>query len=237
MFIRPVGVCVLPALGWRLVRAGVSVRTVLLGGLALLPGALGVTVWGTRNYRLFGEFVWFTTNLGHHNAYDFDIPADYAFAKLRAEGLNEAQINRELLRWELDGIRNNPVGALWLWCRRAADLFSLHPAWELEKVTWKWILNPRKSLTARLYRAWYAHYLATYTLAACGAAVLLLRRRRLGGLWSLLLCYVAIHAAFSRGDIRLAAPIYPILCVLAGGLWAALVEYGRTRLAPSGRQA
>ena len=59
-------------------------------------------------------------------------------------------------------------------------------------------------------------------LAACGSLVILLRRLRLGAprlgvLWALLGLYVVVHGAVSRGDLRLAEPLYPVLCLLASG--------------------
>ncbi|GAG00980.1 unnamed protein product, partial [marine sediment metagenome] len=67
-------------------------------------------------------------------------------------------------------------------------------------------------------------YYATYILAACGAVLLALRRRGLAGLWSLMLFYVVIHALVSRGDIRLVAPLYPLMCILAGAFYALILE-------------
>jgi hypothetical protein len=201
-------------------------REVLLLGLALLPSVASVSAWAMRNDRLFGEPVLFTTNLGHHNAWDFGLHADRAFAHFRAQGLNEAQINRALLRSEWEIALAHPLSWLVTYVERVGQLFSLTPAWEVENL-WGAILKPEASWAGRLFRASYAQYYVTYALAGAGALVLGWQRRGLAGLWSLLLFYVVTHALVSRGDIRFIAPMYPIMCVLAGGLYAAAWEHVR----------
>lgn len=219
LFVRPVTICVYAALLWRFLRARPTTRGALLVAVALLPGAAGVSAWAARNYSLFGVFVPFTTNLGHHNAWDYGLNADLEFARLRAAGLNEGQINAELLRLERARAARHPLPWLVTCAERAAGLFSLAPAWEVREVLWKHILPPTGSWVGRAYRAAYAQYTVTYVLAAAGALALLLQRRDLRGLWEVMLLYVVVHALLSRGDIRLAAPLYPLLCLLAGEIW------------------
>lgn len=244
LFIRPVTLCVYPVMLWQFVRHlrrdGSAVRSVLPLLLIGLPAGVTLSAWAARNYRLFGEPVLFTTNLGHHNAYDFGIPADRAYAALRAEGLNEAQINQALLRAEWDIARAHPRAWLVTYAERAAALFSLAPAWELRHVLWPRVLpvEPEvpsgRRLVGWLYRASYAQYYATYALAAGGAVLLLVRRgpHGLSGLLGLAVAYVLVHAFFSRGDIRLVAPLYPVMCLFAGACWHELA--GRLRPAATG---
>ncbi|MGD8454341.1 MAG: hypothetical protein PVJ57_21215 [Phycisphaerae bacterium] len=219
LFVRPVTLCVYPVLGWRILRENRGAQRWLLLALAVLPAAAGVGAWTVRNYRLFGEIVPLTTNLGHHNAWDFGLHADHAFAELRARGLNEAQINDELVRIEREIAWAHPLPALVTYVQRAGQLFSLVPAWEVENL-WGAVLRPENSTAGKLFHALYYQYYVTYALAAAGAVVLALRRRKLGGLWLLAGTYIILHALVSRGDIRLLAPLYPVMCVLAGGLLA-----------------
>jgi hypothetical protein len=186
-----------------------------------------LAAWGVRNYRLFGQVVLLTTNLGPHNAYDFGIDKDAAFSAMREQGLNEAEINREFLRAERLIARQNPGMVLRLWLRRISNLLSPRPAWEVKGILWAHTL--KAGPVARMYRLSYAQYCVVYVLTAVGLCILALRRQRLGGLWLLLLFFIIIHAAVSRGDIRLAAPIYPIFTLIAA---AGLHAIRRRLLAP-----
>jgi hypothetical protein len=205
-------------------RGVILMRSLLLLILAVLPSAISTSLWAARNHRLFGETVWFTTNFGHHNAWDYGFHADNEFARLRAAGLNEAQINRELTRLERERALTYPVAWLITCAQRAADLFSLDPPVEVNDILWKLILNADTSSIGRLFRVSYRQYEWTYSLAACGVLLLALWRRGLSGLWSLFLSYVVVHAVLSRGDIRLLAPAYPIMCVFAAGVWMVLQD-------------
>lgn len=237
LFVRPITICVFPALLWKLTWQTRSMRSVLCLMLTVLPSAAGVAAWATRNYRLFGEFVPFATNVGHHNAFEFGLDGDLEFARLRAAGLNEAQINAALVRMERDKASAHPLRWLVTCVQRAAGLFSLEPAWEVQHVLWELMFptQPNGSLVSRLYRAAYNQYYITYALAAGGALLLAVRRRGLAGLWALMLFYVAIHAAVSRGDIRLAAPLYPLMCLLAGALVAEVFAHPQGSQAPGCR--
>ena len=227
LFIRPVTICVFPVLVLKLIRGGPTRRRAALALLATLPSVVGVSAWALRNYSLFHQFVPFTTNLGHHNAYDFGIPADWTFSQLRAEGLDEAEINSALLEMEWETAREYPQAWLVTCVQRACQLFSLKPPREVENVLWRRIMRPEESLASRLYLASYWQYAVTYILAACGAAILIMRRRKLNGLGMLFICYVVIHALVSRGDMRLLAPIYPAMCLMAAALWPTGRSAGR----------
>jgi hypothetical protein len=62
----------------------------------------------------------------------------------------------------------------------------------------------------------------TYPLAVAGALLLLRERRPLRGVWAILGSYVLGHAVVSDGNFRLAAPLYPLLCLFAGHALARL---------------
>ena len=173
----------------------------------------------------------FTTNFGHHNGWAYDLNPDELFAQLRARGLNEAQINSVLIESEARIATAYPLAWLANYVWRTAQLFSLEPADELRKVLWTRALNcgPDGPLIARFYRATYAQYYATYVLCGLGALLLVVQRRPMGGLWALALAYILIHGAVSRGDVRLIAPLYPILCVFAASLWCSLRQEIRER--------
>lgn len=226
LLVRPITVCIVPALllaAWKPVRR--NARVLVLVALALTPAVAGTASWAWRNYRVLGDPVLFTTNYGHHNAPDYGIAADEVFARLRAEGLNEAQINRELIRMEIKIAARHPFGFFMTWVTRVVQLFSLEPPWEVRNVLWKLMFPPaRHSLVASAYRWSFDQYGVTYGLAACGVVVLAWKRR-LGGLGALACSYVVIHALVSGGDLRLAAPLYPIMCVVIGGLVAMLGEH------------
>jgi hypothetical protein len=226
LFVRPITVCIVPALllaAWKHVRR--NARVLVLVGLALAPSVAATLCWAWRNYRVLGDPVLFTTSFGHHNAPDYGIAGDQVFTQLRAEGLNEAQINRELIRMEMSIAARHPFAFFMTWLTRAASLFSLKPPWEVRDLLWTRIfpLTP-PSLVATAYRWSCNQYCITYALAACGVVVLAWKRR-LGGLGTLACLYVAIHALLSRGDLRLAAPLYPLMCVVIGGLAAVIGQH------------
>lgn len=142
---------------------------------------------------------------------------------MRDRGMNEAQINTAFLREEWSRVRDRPGRWLRMWFRRVRDMFSLRSAWEVREVLWKRVLPTRRdgSVVASLYRGSYWQYYVTYPLAAVGACVLLLSRRRLCGVWMTMLCYLTIHAMISRSDIRLVAPLCPYMCLSASACWLA----------------
>jgi len=224
LFTRPITVCVLPLLVWHMLGQHSLKRGGVLLLLAVVPSAVGITLWGARNQRLFGQFVPLTTNLGHHNAWDYGLHADRVFAHLRGEGLNEAEINDVFLALEWEFVRKHPGTWVLMCLGRARDLFSLEPPPELRQVLWKRTFDCGSdgSLIGRIYRAAYSQYYITYVLAGLGVCVLAVRRHSVGGLWVVLVAYIVVHALVSRGDVRLVAPLYPIMCVLAAGTWWAV---------------
>lgn len=217
IFTRPITICLIPIAiwsaaqqqgGWRSRRAALA--------LILLPTILTTLAWGWRNYAIFGERVWTTTNLGHHNAWEFDLNADMAFALLRKDGANEAEINSAMLADQRRWAWEHPDRWLRIVAWRAVTLFSLSPPPELTNVLWKFTFPPESAgIAATVYRNLYYHYWLVYLLAPFG----LLTVRLPGGrfLIAVVLCFTLMHMLVSRGDLRLAAPLYPVLCVLIAG--------------------
>ena len=112
--------------------------------------------------------------------------------------------------------------------RRAGQLFSLRPVFEVERILWRRTFRGSNGSerAERLHKALYSQYFVVYPLAAVGAVLALRQRIRLPGVWPFLGSYVVLHALVSEGSIRFAAPIYPGLCLLAT---VTLVSRGGTR--------
>ena len=220
LLVRPITLCVFPVLVWRHLWPKPTWRCLPLLGLALLPPIVTSAGWAMRNHAVLGQHVLFTTNFGYHNAPEYGIRPDAALIYYRKQGLNEAEIDRELTRLEWGLAKADPAGWGKLWMRRVCDLFSLSPPWEVEAVLWDVVFPaaPDASWISSAYRASFDQYYVTYPLFAGSAIVMILRRRRLEGLWLLMLSYAVLHAAVSRGDMRLVAPLYPLLCALPAGL-------------------
>jgi hypothetical protein len=219
LFTRPITVCLYPIISWCVLRRGEARERVRRLGALALPTMIALSFWVWRNYAIFGESVLLATNLGHHNAWDYDLHADRAFEILRTQGLNEARINRELLAAEWQETRDDPAAAATRLLRRIRDLFSLTPPAELTTILWARTFDTGSGgpLAGEVYRVLYGHYYVSYALAAIGAVAMLARRVNTGALIGILVSYVLVHALVSRGDVRLLAPVYPILCVLAAG--------------------
>ncbi|MCC7407601.1 MAG: hypothetical protein IT442_05990 [Phycisphaeraceae bacterium] len=227
LFTRPITVFVLPLLGWKFARSGFARRQLMLAALVLMPSVVTLGWWTYRNYRLFGQVVAFTTNLGANYSMHLGINRDEWFTKMRQAGLNEAEINAEFLRMEREVCLERPGFCVSLVGRQAAGLFSIAPCFEVYYGLWEMILpgGPGSSLGAQLHRAAFRLYGPTYLLAAMGVLILAIQRKRLGGVWTLMISYVVIHAILSRGDMRYAAPIYPMMCLFAAAcLWMLSVD-------------
>ncbi|MEM7588443.1 MAG: hypothetical protein AAF560_33955 [Acidobacteriota bacterium] len=203
-----------------LLRHGVATtrgrQRVALALLAALPLVAALGLWSSRNARLFETPVLLSTNLGSHNAAAFGVDRPEVVQRGRSQGLDEAAIDR-LLRAEIgEAIRQAPWSAVDVTLRRGLQLFSIAPAWEVGFLREVTFAGPEGSpLAEAVYQALYAQYRVTYPLAALGLVVLA-ARRQLGGLGVVLIAFAAVHALVSDGNIRFAAPLYPIFCLLAG---------------------
>ena len=218
LFVRPIAVAILPVALNRLRRVRPGRRAALLAALLLAPTVLALGVWTARNYQRLGSIVILTTNLGAHNAPFFEIDRARIVSEGRQRGLNEAEINNTLLAEIGRVVARSPARAAALYARRALDLFSLGRPWEVRHLlATRTFGSPDGSPGAqRLYRALLFQYYVTYPLALAGAVLLLRERRPLGGVWAILGSFVLAHALVSDGNFRLAAPLYPLLCLFAG---------------------
>jgi hypothetical protein len=218
LFVRPIAVAVLPGALARTLRARPARRGALLAVLILAPLVLGLGAWAIRNHQRLGSVVILTTNLGTHNAPFFGIDRARIVEDGRRRGLNEAGINDALVAEIGRAIAGSPMWAAWLYAQRALDLFSLGRPWEVRALlASRTFVSPDGSPGAhRLYGTLLFQYYLTYPLALAGAILLARERRPLHGVWAILASYVLAHAVVSDGNFRLAAPLYPLLCLFAG---------------------
>jgi hypothetical protein len=246
VFFRPVAMAALPA-GWlQAWRARPGRRRAALLLLLLAPLGFGLGAWTVRNQQRLGAPVVLTTNLGAHNAPFFGIDRARVVEDARRRGLNEVGINEALLAEIRRVVAGSPAWAALLYARRAVDLFSLGRPWEVRALLATRTFAPPGGSTAahRAYGLLLFQYYATYPAALAGAILLARERRPLGGVWTVLASYVLAHAVVSDGNFRLAAPLYPLLCLFAGHAIAALVARYRgggaraaVRLTPPGAHA
>ena len=228
VFVRPIALAVAPVALARLGRRG-RVGAALL---VLAPTVLALGAWAARNHAWLGEVVVFTTNLGSHTARDFDLDRDALVRAAAAQGLNEAAINRRLLGEVGRAIRNAPQDAVLVYLRRAGELYSpRRPRDELRSVD----MAPDGGLADRVYGLLGLQYWLTYPLALAGGLLLWRERRGTGSLGALLAVFTVLHALVSRGNLRFAAPLYPLLAILGGYALARLA--GAAGVSPSAARA
>jgi hypothetical protein len=218
LFVRPIALAVLPVALVRTLRARPARRGALLAVLILAPVVLGLGAWAARNHQRLGSVVILTTNLGTHNAPFFGIDRARIVESGRRQGLNEAEINDALVAEIGRTVVSSPMWAGWLYAQRALDLFSLGRPWEVRALlASRTFASPDGSPGAhRAYGALLFQYYLTYPLALAGAILLARARRPLRGVWAILSSSVLTHAVVSDGNFRLAAPLYPLLCLFAG---------------------
>jgi hypothetical protein len=218
LFVRPIAVAVLPVALARALRARPARRGVLLAALILAPVVLSLGAWAARNHERLGSVVILTTNLGAHNAPFFGIDRARIVENGRRQGLNEAEINNALVAEIGRAVAAAPAWAAWLYAQRALDLFSLGRPWEVRSLlASRTFADADRSPGAHgAYGALLFQYYLTYPLALAGALLLARERQSLRGVWAILSSYVLAHAVVSDGNFRLAAPLYPLLCLFAG---------------------
>jgi hypothetical protein len=224
VLVRPIALAVVPLALARLARRG-QIGVALL---VLAPTVLALGAWAARNHARLGEVVVFTTNLGAHTARDFDLDREALVRAAVAEGLDEAAINRRLLGEVGRAIHEAPGRAILVYLRRAGELYSpRRPRDELRSVD----MTPDRGLADRVYGLLGLQYWLTYPLALAGGLLLWRDRRGAGGLGALLGVFTVLHALVSRGNLRFAAPLYPLLAILGGYALARLAA--ATGVSPS----
>jgi hypothetical protein len=214
-FVRPIALCVVPVALWREARREGLARAAALSCLLILPTTLALGAWGARNHARLGQVVLLSTNLGLHNSREFAIDRATLVREAVARGANEAEVNRLLLA-EIGGIvRRTPALAAGIYVRRVAEIFSpRRPRTELWRSTF-----PGRGLARgarQLYRTLALQYWITYPLAIAGAVLSLRARPEARGLLALIGSFALVHALVSHGNLRFAAPLYPLLAILAG---------------------
>jgi hypothetical protein len=228
VFVRPIAVAALPVAllqAWR-----VEPRRRVAMALLIVPLGFGLTAWSVRNHQRLDETVILTTNLGAHNAPFFGIDRARVVEDARRRGLNEAGINEVLLDEIGETVAQSPAWAAVLYVRRAVALFSLGRPWEVRALhATRTFAPPAGSALAHgAYGALLFQYYVAYPLALVGAILLAREGRALHGIWLALAIYILAHAVVSNGNFRLAAPLYPLLCLFAGYAVVSLLALSRS---------
>jgi hypothetical protein len=238
VFVRPIAVAALPAACRAAWRAKPRRRAALLL-LLVLPLGLALAAWTARNHQRLGATVILTTNLGAHNAPFFGVDRARVVEDARRRGLTEAGINEALLDEIARTVARSPAWAPVLYARRVVDLFSLGRPWEVRA-----LLAPRtfappagSAVAHGVYGALLFQYYLTYPLALGGAILLARERRPLRGVFMLVASYALAHGVVSDGNFRLAAPLYPLLCLFAGHAIARLLAWRGVAGRPARRSA
>ena len=221
IFVRPIGLALfLPALvsvtgAKELSRKAAALMLVLFA----LPAVLAVSAWTVRNYRIFGEFVPFSTNLGTHIAHDFGLKELELFGKYRAQGKNEAQINRAILDDVGKKISADPGLLFTVMGERFLGLLSTKPNWDIRDFYSKGFCTGAVNAWA-VYEISFDFYRRLMPLGWIGLIVWLIRKRKLGIPETYLAATLGLHMMLSEGNIRFAAPLYPLLCLYGADLVA-----------------
>ncbi len=215
VFVRPIAIVALVPALYHTATSTSGRRRLVLAVALILPLLAGLSLWSARNAQVLGDRVLLSTNFGSHNTASFGIDRQPLVTQARSQGLGEVAVDR-LLRVEIrQEIRSDPIAAVGIYLRRALGLFSLEPAWEVGLLRQVTFSGPEGSpLISKVYRVLYAQYYVVYPLALFGFLGLLIRRK-LGLLGWSLVAFAIVHAVVSDGNIRFAAPLYPILCLLA----------------------
>jgi hypothetical protein len=224
IFVRPIGIVLYGILGvktlvelfYARIRFG---RATVLVLLALLPTLVGLGLWSQRNYRILGHRVMFTTQAGRINARDYGLSFERVVSKLRRQGIhNEAEINNALKERVKGKMQRNPGRVLDVYARRFMQLFNLRGAVDRRALHFNVLFNTPQSpwwLEPAMV-VLYGQYYIIYGLAAAAPFILIAQHRRWLDLALVILVFAGVHAGVSKGNIRFAAPFFPILVMLAG---------------------
>jgi hypothetical protein len=213
---RPISVFWIPALAWHWWASGRSARAL---AACAAPMVLLLGGWILRNYLVFHGFVWSSTNLGVHNSVEFGIPWA-RLAELRHSGLDEPSADRALVREVLASAASDPERTFDVLTQRATDLFSVSESNCVE------LEHSRTTIFAsqpqmRDFLAWSIDWLRiTHVIGLVGAALVSVQPRHPGErrLVAALVAFVVLQTLISRGDVRLVAPVLPMLSVLGAGM-------------------
>ncbi len=204
-----------------------SRRAVLLALVTAVPVAAGIGLWAYRNYQLFHAFVPFSATSAAHNALTYGINHRAYYLEMGPQGYNEVQIEAAIRKDLRKKMAERPGRTAAIILRQMVELFALPSLSYVEEgLIWKgrfagegvppWVYS--------IYRNLYYQYFPVYVLGFAGLVVMLWRRMALRGLAVVFLGYIVFHGFISFGNIRYAAPLYPILCIFAA---FTLVEVAR----------
>lgn len=124
------------------IRTGSVVRMLGVILAATLILILAITPWTIRNYRVFGQFVLLNTNAGfaffwgNHPIHGYNFisimsPAQYgSLIPAELKTLNEAELDRALLKRGLTFVKEDPIRYLILSVSRLKDFFKFWPSAE-----------------------------------------------------------------------------------------------------------
>ncbi len=121
-------------LGWRMKRLRTVAVTLAIAALVL---ALCILPFTIRNYRVYGQFLLLNSNAGYamysaqhpmHGTHFQEFAAAPIPEDLRGRGLNEAQLDRELMRRGIGFILADPRRYVLLCLSRVGDYFKFWPA-------------------------------------------------------------------------------------------------------------
>ena len=202
---------------WRRVRRRalhlVPMLGTLVGASAVL--ILSIAPWTLRNYRAFGDFVLLNTNAGfaffwgNHpiHGYNFisilpaDGPSYQDLIPSELRGLNEAQLDRALLKRSLAFVQDDPVRYLVLSLSRTKDYFKFWPSSDSGLVS-----NVSRVFSFGILWPFMAYGLI-YSLRRYSSLTLIL--------YLFVAAYTGIHL-LSWALIRYRLPVDAILLVFAG---------------------
>ena len=200
-------------------------RLSMISGLGLVVTVIVLMIlpWTLRNYRAFGTFVPLNTNAGYaffwgnHPIYGTEfvgiLPADgpsyYELIPDKLLPLNEAQLDRALLKAGIKFVTDDPVRYVWLSFSRTREYFKFWPSSQsshisnISRVASFGILLP-----FMLYGLWVG---ARLTQRPTGAH----QRSTIALLLLFVMTYTAIHL-MTWALIRYRLPVDAVLVIFAG---------------------
>lgn len=201
VMVRPIGACLIPLFR--------NKNPILL----LLPLILTLAFWNFRNYKVFNEPVFLTTNFGPHNAPDFGI--DKVAEIKRLKDLGESKINSELTRMIINKIKEDPLLGVEVYFKRLFQLFSSKPPSELRSILWNGGIKYPEFQKNIISFMPFIYIIALISLPFAlrnnfTLSFLLLKSSAL---------FLLLHPLVSHGNLRFFAPLFPILCIFIGGAW------------------
>lgn len=217
------------------ITTGYARRAVLGGAIATAIIVLALVPWAARNERVVGDWCWLTTR-GGISLYDGVGPQATGASNLGdikqmadVESLDEVAWNRYFLARSLEAISSDPVRILKLALVKMKRMWNPFPN-----------VDTYQSRRTRLISVTWT--VSTFALAALGAVLLPIVRRREGWQWAVYLMLPALYLSFVHslfiGSVRYRLGALPMLDALAAFAILTVVRrvLGRRRPHPSAAQ-